>query len=320
MKFTEIFDLHCDTAYEMYQKKLPFDSPALDGGLNEFEVFDGAFQVFAVWSDKDRGAQNNYIDFFPTVTNLKREIEKHSDKAAFVCDREALLSDQKLKVILAVEGADLLCGNITRLDALYATGMRVLTLMWKDENCLGGGHNTEKGLTPFGKTVLERCAQLGIIVDISHASRETAAQVLETDGLAVIVSHSNAYSICPHTRNLTDDEFFAIKDRGGVVGINLYPPFLIAGADGNDHTPDELFDAVCEHILYFLELGGESTVCLGADRDGIPHIKGYTPLRFAQNLYEYLINRNIDEKIIKDIFSGNAKRFFNKYLPPKGRI
>lgn len=304
----------------MYHRKLPLDSRILDSGLEEFESFSNAFQVFAVWSDKDRGAQNNYIDFFPTVTNLKREIEKHSEKALFVCDKESLSLEQKLKIILAVEGADLLCGNISRLDALYSAGMRVLTLMWKDENCLGGAHNTEKGLSGFGIAVVERCAQLGIIVDISHASRETARQVLETKGVSVIASHSNAYSLCPHTRNLTDDEFLAVKEKGGLVGINLYPPFLISGAEKETYTADELFDAACEHILYFLELGGEKTVCLGADRDGIPAIKGYTPARYITQLYQKLIQRNVDEKIIKDIFSGNAKRFFETNLPPKGRI
>ncbi|MBE6571865.1 MAG: hypothetical protein E7656_06435 [Ruminococcaceae bacterium] len=304
----------------MYNDRLPIDSEKLDGGLSEFAFFDRAFQVFAVWSDKKRGGQQNYIDFFPTVSNLEREIEKHSGKIRLCTEKEDLFGYEKLKLILAVEGADLLCGNIVRLYDLHRRGVRLLTLMWQGNNCAGGAHDTENGLSEFGKQLVCECIKLGIIIDLSHASRSTFSQVTEMGDFPVVASHSNAYSICPHTRNLLDDEFCEIVQRGGLVGINLHAPFLIQGASAVDYTPDELFDACAEHIIYFLSLGGEKTLALGADRDGIPHTDGYTPARFVHKLYEKLLQKNIDEKIIKDIFIGNAKRFFEKTLPSKGRI
>ncbi len=304
----------------MYREKLSLDSEKLDGGLPEFSSFDKAYQIFAVWSDKNRPAQQNYIDFFPTVSNLEREIGKHSGKVKFCTEKEDLFGEEKLKLILAVEGSDLLCGNLTRLYELYSRGMRLLTLMWRGENCAGGAHDTEKGLTSFGKELVRECEKLGVVVDLSHASRETFSQVAEMGDFPIVASHSNAYSVCPHTRNLTDDEFCEIVRRGGLVGINLHAPFVISGANTEDYSCDELFDALCEHIIYFLSLGGEKTVCLGADRDGIPHADGYTPVRFAERLYGKLIKNGINEKIIKDIFSGNAKSFFENRLPPKGRI
>lgn len=304
----------------MYREKLAIDSQKLDAGLSEFSSFDKAYQLFAVWSDQKRSAQDNYIDFFPTVSNLEREIEKHREYVRLCTEKEDLLSDEKLKIILAVEGADLLCGNITRLHDLYSRGVRLLTLMWKGENCAGGAHDTEKGLTSFGKELVLECEKLGITIDLSHASRETFSQVAEMGDFPIVASHSNAYSICPHTRNLTDDEFCEIVKKGGLVGINFHAPFVISGANTTDYSCDELFDALCEHIIYFFSLGGEKTVCLGADRDGIPHADGYTPARYGEKLYEKLIKKGINEKIIKDIFCGNAKRFFENRLPPKGRI
>ena len=304
----------------MYNDKLPIDSEKLDGGLSELAFFDKAFQGFAVWSDKKRGGQQNYIDFFPTVTNLEREIEKHSGNIRLCPEKEDLFGDEKLKIILAVEGADLLCGNITRLFELYRRGVRLLTLMWQGDNCAGGAHDTENGLSQFGRQLVSECEKLGIVIDLSHASRQTFEQVAQMGDFPLVASHSNAYSICPHTRNLLDDEFCEIVQRGGLVGINLHAPFLIQGANAHDYTPDELFDACAEHIMYFLSLGGEKTLALGADRDGIPHTDGYTPARFAYELYEKLLQKNVDEKIIKDIFCGNAKRFFEKMLPSKGRI
>ena len=304
----------------MYREKLALDSKKLDSGLSELSAFDRAYQVFAVWSDKDRAPQQNYIDFFPTVSNLEREIAKHEKTVCLCTEREDLFGDEKLKLVLAVEGADLLCGNLTRLSELYSRGMRLLTLMWKGENCAGGAHDTEKGLTPFGRELVRECQRLGVVIDLSHASRETFSQVAQMGGFPIIASHSNAYSVCPHTRNLTDDEFCEIVRRGGLVGINLHAPFVIRGASAEDYSANELFDALCEHIIYLLSLGGEKTVCLGADRDGIPYADGYTPASFVQVLYEKLIKNGIEEKIIKDIFSGNAKRFFENSLPPKGRI
>lgn len=303
----------------MYREKLTLDSPFLDGGLAQLSGFESATAIFAVWSCKDLGGQQNFIDFFPTVSNLEREIEKH-DQVRFCTAREDLDGDGKVKIILSVEGADLLCGNIARLYELFSRGVRLLTLMWKGENCAGGGHDTEKGLSPFGKTLVKECEKLGVVLDLSHASRQTFLDVAQISDLPFVATHSNAYSVCPHTRNLTDDEFCEITRRGGLVGINFYPPFLIQGAGTDDYTPDELVDALCEHIMYFLSLGGEKSVCLGADRDGIPHIDSYTEAKFIHRLYEALLKNNIEEKIIKDIFSGNAKRFFAKHLPPKGRI
>ena len=304
----------------MYRERLPIDSAKLDSGYSELALFDKAYQVFAVWSDKALAPQQNYIDFFPTVSNLEREIERFGGEMCFCTEREDLFGNERLKILLAVEGADLLCGNLSRLHELYSRGMRLLTLMWKGENCAGGAHDTEKGLTDFGKSLVLECERLGIAVDLSHASRETFCQAAQLGDFPIIASHSNSYSICPHTRNLTDDEFCEIVRRRGLVGINLHAPFVISGASTNEYSCDELFEALCEHIMYFLSLGGEKTVCLGADRDGIPRADGYTPARFVHGLYEKLIKNGINEKIIKDIFSGNAKSFFENHLPPKGRI
>lgn len=302
----------------MYKRKLPFESDLLDSPVTAMSCFSDAAQVCAVWSDKNKSGEENYSDFFKISENFFSEIEKHGDICTLCKTREDLDTD-KIKLILAVEGSALLCGDISRLGALYEKGVRILTLMWAGEICSGGGHDTNIGLTAFGKEAVKECERLGIIVDTSHMSEKAFWDTVSLSERPVIASHSCSYHICPHTRNLTDTQFRTIASGGGVVGVNLYPPFLSPKLAGKA-SPDECTEHLVKHILHFLSLGGEKALCLGADRDGIPRIDGYTELEYIENLYEKLTRCGVKDKIIKDIFFGNAKRFFEKHLPSEKGI
>jgi membrane dipeptidase len=134
-----------------------------------------------------------------------------------------------------------------------------------------------------------------------------------TEG-AIIASHSNSAHICPHTRNLSDIQFRTIAERAGLVGINLYPPF-VSPKFKSSFSIDESINILSKHILHFLSLGGEKTICLGADRDGFDRIENYSQLRYIGKLYEKLTACGVKDKTIKDIFFGNAMNFFKKHLP-----
>lgn len=105
-------------------------------------------------------------------------------------------------------------GSLSRLAALYRAGIRVLTLLWGGNTCIGGSHDTDSGLTPFGRAVVRKCHQIGIIPDISHASVASAEEIIEislSTGKPCIASHSDSYHVFPHTRNLSDRHFLAIR-------------------------------------------------------------------------------------------------------------
>ena len=307
------FDLHCDTPFRMYREKLSFESELLDSPLSSLCGFNDAAQVCAVWSDKNKSSQENYDEFFEICDNFFSEIDKNGEKAS-LCKYKEDLDTEKVKLILGVEGSSLLCEDITRLKTLYDKGVRVLTLMWAGEISAGGGHDTEIGLSPFGKEVVKECERLGIIIDVSHMSEKSFWDTVKFTKLPFIASHSNSSHICPHTRNLSDIQFRTICERGGLVGINLYPPFISPIFKSNFDV-DECLNHLVKHILHFLSLGGEKVLCLGADRDGFDPICGYSRLEYIGKLHEKLTACGVKDKIIKDIFFGNAMNFFKKHLP-----
>jgi membrane dipeptidase len=213
-------------------------------------------------------------------------------------------------LILAVEDARILAGKIERVDQLYALGVRILTLMWRDDTCIGGSHNTESGLTDFGKAALRRALELGIVPDISHASVASAADtfaIAKEMHRPVIASHSNAYAICPVERNLRDEQIKQIIESDGIIGINLFPAFI---KEGKDISSEELFP----HIDHFLSMGAEEHLCLGGDMDGAPLPKDMSSLSSYTQLAQKMLAHGYSENFMHKLFFGNAYRFASTYL------
>lgn len=138
-----------------------------------------------------------------------------------------------------------------------------------------------------------------ILPDISHLSEAAAWDVVRLGLGPVIASHANSRAVCAHTRNLSDDLFCAIRDSGGVVGLNLYTDFL-----GGTDT-----DAVVRHIEHLLDLGGTETLALGGDLDGCDALGGgVTGIQDYPKLYAALAARGYDEPLLNALFSGNWLR------------
>ena len=277
--------------------------------LAHAEQFEKYVQVMAFWTPNDMGDEEGWNYFLAMLKNLK------DDPA--ITEKEAVIAPSvtekgKRTLLLSVEDVRILAGKIERVDALYQAGIRILTPLWKDVTCIGGSHNTDKGLTPFGKAALDRALALGMIPDISHASRRSAQDIFEIAALyhrPVIASHSNAWSVCPVSRNLYDDQIKQIVGCGGVIGLNLFYLFL-KQAKSDEVSVADLFP----HIDHFLELGASKALCLGCDMDGarlpneIPHL-GALP-----RLAEEMLRHNYSEDLIHDVFYRNAHRFATQYL------
>ncbi|MFA5562080.1 MAG: membrane dipeptidase [Eubacteriales bacterium] len=288
------FDLHCDTPYRMYHEQLDFDSPHLQVNDHALQQFESPRQVFAVWSDKHLDDQRAFEAYGAILANFKQKIRHFSVTPYF-----------------AVEDARLLCGQLSRLYELHRDGVRFLTLVWGGTSPIGGAHDTGQGLTAFGIRVVQRCFELGVVPDISHASKETAEQVLtlaEEAHRPVVASHSNAYSLCRHPRNLTDEQFRRICAGGGLVGLSLVPEHLSGTGLAF------LSDAV-RHVRHWLSLGGEAHLCLGCDFDGIAH--GPVGLEDAGRLpalADALRAVGVSPDTIEQIFWKNAARFAEAHL------
>ncbi len=301
-----LFDLHCDTATALFGNHASLYENDCHISLKKASDFLGYRQIMAIWSDKTLDDDEAFDRFQDVADYIRNQL-----KINFVPLLKDGASLPSRGIFLAVEDARLLCGDIGRLDTLYENGVRFLTLVWGSESCIGGAHNTAVGLTAFGKQTVRACFFLGIIPDISHASEKTAIETFELAeqyGRPVIASHSDSYSVCPHTRNLTDDQFTAIKNLGGIVGICLCPAHL-------SKIPNTAnIDSILKHIEHFYSLGGEDCLSLGCDLDGTSLPIGFSSVRDVYSIAEHMAKHGYSDRQIKKLFYKNAENFVTKNL------
>ena len=314
---SHIFDLHCDTIYEIYKSKESLLSNTKAVSIDKFSSFEKKAQVFAIWSDNEKNEDEAFVTFQHTATEFKSQIGENTDLITLCTSKEELKETQdagKLSAILAVEDAKLLSGDISRLERLYEFGVRILTLGWKGHSCICGSYDTDEGLTDFGFEVLRECENLGIIVDVSHLSEKGFWDVAGKAQKPFIASHSNCHILCDHRRNITDVQLRTIVSAGGVCGINLVGKHLAKRLPGEKALdPSEVLDAVCAHIEHFSSIAPEN-ICLGLDLDGTEPLAGLESVDKTPTLFEALTNRGMDEKKAQNIFYNNAYNFFLKNL------
>lgn len=286
-----LFDLHCDTLCAAYDKGEGMLHNSCQISLSgAFSVFDEYRQVTAIWSRDDLDGEKCF---------------KRFDRVVDTVFPTASCPD--FVPILSVEGGKLLCGDISRLDHLYDRGVRIFNPVWAGQCCVGGAWDTDVGLTDFGFSVIERCYQLGIIPDVSHASDKMFYEIVgiaESCGGTVIASHSCSRSVFSHGRNLTDDMARVISELGGIIGVNLVVPHL--------GSPD--VSAVIAHILHLCEVAGNSTVCLGCDFDGTDELPcGINGISDLPIIYELLSDNKYPQDFADRIFYSNARNFFERH-------
>ena len=141
----DYFDLHCDTAYELYHKKADLYSNNLAVSIENYSGYDRKAQIFAVWCDKDKTDDECYLDFLHISSEFKEQIKKYSDHITLCTDSASLTDqeDKRLKAILSVEDARLVGNDISRLEKMYAAGVRLITLGWGGNSVICGSHDTD---------------------------------------------------------------------------------------------------------------------------------------------------------------------------------
>lgn len=287
-----IFDLHADTPTKLFYSKKDFNAPSLHLSATDLQHWDSCTQVLALFCRPGLTDDEAYRDFFAMRADTLAKTAPYR---------------KQFTPLLAVEDARLLGNSRERLPRLAECGVRILTLLWRGETVIGGAFDTDRGLTSFGREILSDCFDLGIHPDLSHASETAfweAAEAAEARRLPLLATHSNARAVCPHPRNLYDDQFVAIQRGGGLVGLCLCPEHLTAARDAT------LADAV-RHLEHWLALGGEDTVALGTDFDGIEKTPiGLSRSRDLAALAEELLRLGYREETVRAIFYKNAERYF----------
>lgn len=215
----------------------------------------------------------------------------------------AALEADKCAALLTVEGASFFTDSLAPLDDLEADGVKMVTLTWNAPNKIASGSQTHEGFSALGKQVVAGLENRRMVVDVSHLNDEGFAELLTFCRRPFAASHSNSRAICHHPRNLTDDQFRAICDRGGIVGLNFHAGFITT--EKREPKPEDFL----RHLDHWLELGGEKAISLGSDYDGCDVPLWLKPSRCVSVLYEEL-TRAFGDAIAQDIFFNNACDFF----------
>lgn len=311
-----LFDTHCDTAFELFHRGAGLDANSdCHISLEKAARYERYAQYYAIWSDRRLDDEACWQAFLRIADYFKVELARLSHRAVQVtcgAELEAALAEGKHAAILAVEDARLTAGKLERLDVMRSLGVRYLTLLWGGDTCVGGSHDTQNGLTPFGLELVRGCFERGLIPDVSHASERSVDDLLPIAyeyKKPFIASHSNAHAVYGHSRNLRDRHFAAIRELGGIVGINLCPSHLtdvsLRRADVED---------IFAHVEHYLSLGGEDILGFGADWDGADLPAGISHVGELTKVAECLAAHNYPEALIHKLFWGNFYSFSMKNL------
>lgn len=282
------FDAHCDTLSRCLRKGESLLNASGQCNLEKLSRYEPSGQVFAIFADSAKT---------PDMREATRA------QAALFQREKARYPEKMKRAVLSIEGGELLGCDPEALDEAKKWGVRAVNVTWNHANKLSGSHAEypERGLTDTGRAFVRHAAELGIFLDASHLSDRGFFDIAEMGLGPLLASHSDSRAVCPHTRNLTDDQFRVIRDSGGFVGINAYRKFV---------GGDESMEALLGHFERFLDMDGASCVGLGSDWDG--GIKGAGNLRGVEDmerLADAMERRGYGAALIHDIFYGNLSRF-----------
>ncbi len=223
---------------------------------------------------------------------------------------EATLGSDRLAAIFHIEGAEAIDRDLAALDVLHAAGLRSLGPVWSRTNAFGHGvpfrfpstPDTGPGLTEDGLRLVDRCLELGIMLDVSHLTEAGFWDIARRTTRPIVATHSNAHALSPTARNLTDKQLAAIAELGGVVGLNFASAFLREDGRMEGDVP---LATMLRHLDHLLAILGEEGVALGSDYDGALVPQEVDGVERLPNLRRAMIAHGYGEALVARICHGN---------------
>ena len=327
MKSIPYFDAHCDTIYRCMmtggevtldfgedaeeQKRFFAKCGCLRGNEGHIDLMRGRQfarygQFFALFFDAADAPEDGMWaqcrrlhDCFVQEMEANADLICHCRTGAQI---DRAVKNGKMAALLSIEGADLIECDVHKIKTVADWGVRFLNPVWNRANALSGTNSQERerGLSDKGRDFICQMERCGIYADVSHLSDRGFWDLCRMTARPIVASHSNSRALCDHPRNLTDDQFRAIRDTGGVVGMNFYSHFI-----GKQPSVDDLV----RHIEHFLAMDGEKTVCMGGDLDGCEELpQGMAGMEDVPKIWQALEERGYPRPLLEDLFWNNLRK------------
>lgn len=364
-----LVDTHNDIPSSAIEKKLAFDTDLrgkTHSDLNRMFAGGVDAQMFSIFCGGEQ--KEPYAFANQEMDSVYAWVNRNPSKMRLVytpADFKKAMKEKKLATMFGVEGGHMIENDLSKLDALHKRGMRYMTITWNNSTSWATSAADEtslqlppkegelivsdrkKGLTEFGKQVIKRMNELGVMVDVSHVGEQTFWDITKISSKPIIASHSCVWNLCPHRRNLRDDQIKAIAKSGGVIFLNFYAGFidstfetkrnallkqyqpeidsLIKQNTQPDYAriitaekyKDQLLSirpslsVLLDHLDYIVKLVGVDHVGMGSDFDGIE-----APPLELNGVEDYplitkaLLERGYSKKDIRKFLGGNFIRVF----------
>lgn len=282
--------------------------------------------TFIVWIDPPHDERPKER-FEETIKYMSAEIWENQDILKVIYNSKDFykaVDEEKLAVLLGLEGISCLGGDVEGLYTLYQLGFRQISLTWNEQNAFATGvrGDLNRGLTDLGKKAVKIIEDLGIILDVSHTNDKTFWDIYSVATKPIIASHSNARALCNVPRNITDEQIKAIGETNGLVGINAFNEFIHVDRDKRN------VDFLINHIEHIVDLIGIDHVAFGFDffeyleedtsssfiEDPYKGTLGIEDISKAPNLIRRLSERGFSKEDIEKISYKNFLNLIDRVL------
>ena len=321
-------DTHCDINVKNFTDSINY-SQNLNTQCNIPKMESGGLDVawFVVYTGQgdltDKGyeiAYNNAISKFEAIHNLVNSYAPERIGLALTsADVKKIHSSGKKVAMIGIENGYPIGMDIKNVEKFYNMGARYMSLAHNGHSQLSDSNTGEtddvylhNGLSELGVEVIKEMNRLGIMIDISHPSKEAIRQMISLSKAPVIASHSSARTLCDHSRNLDDDQLGWIKENGGVVQTVAFKSYLNSEkSKANSVEKVDVSDFV-DHIDYLVNTMGINHVGISSDFDGGGGVEGWSDASETFNVTLELVKRDYTELEIEKLWSGNLLRVLDE--------
>jgi membrane dipeptidase len=355
-------DTHNDFLSKAVEMQVAFDSDlsgVTQSDLSRMIKGGVKVQVFSIFCDEHFGKGSAFTYASKELDTLFAIVNRNPQNMQIVHSYKELMQavkHQRIACMSGVEGGHMIEDNLDYIDSFYDRGVRYMTLTWNNSTSWSTSATDEYnqtfkvtpyGLNEFGRKVVRKMNDLGMMVDVSHVGEKTFWDVMAVTKRPVIASHSSVYALCPVWRNLKDEQIRAIAKNGGVVQVNFYSEFIdssyrkkfdaflkdhrseydsLEKLNFSLHNINDFFSKkykaqldnmrpplsmLLDHIDYIVKLVGVDFVGLGSDFDGISSSPlGLDGVQDFPKVTEGLVKRGYNKNEIEKILGGNFLRVF----------